>query len=331
MSQTSTSNGFGGSGGNNDEDLTCVMVATGNEVGLDQEKTLLRAFVKSVLWRNVKFLQPEDLLVDAIVSRKCRKRLNYKKKNWGPAWENWAKREVSKAVNEKRNNVAQSIGIQETKSKYKESHVCQTKHRLTLDAIVSFLPSLSASEELRGGTSSIGGNDVMLKKMIRDKRKNPETYAYYMDHGVKYVSGAAGWKKFVESGKEQPMGIATPSDEALTLLLYENYNDKWIDEHNNKETVRRAKYTQQDGSRYGEWSDEGIERFNQLVQEVKEDRESQRGKRTEENYQLHKISTACPGRRKRRKVTPDSKVRVVNDLNEDTDDSSDSDDSDSDS
>ena len=113
----------------------------------------------------------------------------------------------------------------------------------------------------------------------------------------------------MESGKEQPVSIATPSDEALTLLLYENYNDKWIDEHNNKETVRRPKYTQQDGSRYGEWSDEGIERFNQLVQEVKEDRESQRRKRTEENYQMHKIATACPGHHKRRKVTPDSNIR----------------------
>ena len=196
MSQTSTSNGFGGSGGINDEDLTRVMVATGNEVGLDQEKTLLRAFVKGVLWRNVKFLQPEDLLVDGIVSRNCRKCLNYKKKNWGPAWENWAKREVSKAVNKKRNNVAQTVGVQEAKSKccsYKELHVTQGNDLLTFDTIVCCCnPSLSANEELRGGTSSIGGNNVMLKKMIRDKRKNPKTYAYYMDHGVKYVSGAAG-------------------------------------------------------------------------------------------------------------------------------------------
>jgi hypothetical protein len=36
-----------------------------------------------------------------------------------------------------------------------------------------------------------------------------------------------------------------PSDEALTLLLYENYHCQWMDRHEGRETVRSAQYTRQ--------------------------------------------------------------------------------------
>ena len=126
--------------------------------------------------------------------------------------------------------------------------------------------SFGSGEELREETSVIGGSDdapATLKKMIDEKRKNSETYSYYMDNGVKYVTGAARYKKFVETGEEQPMSVASTTDEALALITYENYEDKRIDKHNNEETKRGPKYTQREGLYRGEWSDEGIERFNQ--------------------------------------------------------------------
>lgn len=117
MSQASAGTGGGSSGTQNDEHLHGVMVATGNEMGIEEEKTLLRAYAKTDIFRDVKFLQPEDMRVDGILSKKCRKKLAYNKKDRRTAWESWVKKEVSKAVNEKRNNVAQSIGVQEAKSK----------------------------------------------------------------------------------------------------------------------------------------------------------------------------------------------------------------------
>lgn len=189
--------------------------------------------------------------------------------------------------------------------------------------------SFGSGEELREETSVIGGSDnapATLKKMIDEKRKNSGTYSYYMDNGVKYVTGAARYKKFVETGEERPMDVASATDEALALIIYENYEDKWIDEHNNKETIRGPKCTQKEGSHRGEWSDAGIERFNQLVKEVREDRDSARGKKTEETYQMQKVAATMTGHRKRRKVTLESKVRVVNDLVDDSDDSSSDDD-----
>jgi hypothetical protein len=59
--------------------------------------------------------------------------------------------------------------------------------------------------------------------------------------------------------KEKPMDEATASDEALTLLIYENYWLSWIEKHENKTVVRPPKYMKKEGMHYGEWNDEGIE------------------------------------------------------------------------
>jgi vacuolar-type H+-ATPase subunit H len=59
-----------------------------------------------------------------------------------------------------------------------------------------------------------------------------------------------------------------------------------------------------------------IEWFNELLEEVKKERNSLAGKRTDELYQLDRkgITDAKESSRKRRKVALDSKVRVVNEL-----------------
>jgi hypothetical protein len=118
------------------------------------------------------------------------------------------------------------------------------------------------------------------------------------------------------SGKEKPMDVATASDEALMLLMYENYWPSWEDKHENKMIVRSLRYTKQEGMRYGEWNDEGIERFNELLEEVKKDWASVVGQRTDERYRMEwkDFNDTIESRRKRRKVTPDSKVHVVNEL-----------------
>jgi hypothetical protein len=120
----------------------------------------------------------------------------------------------------------------------------------------------------------------------------------------------------VLSRKEKPMDVATASDEALTLLIYENYWPSWIDKHEKKTVVGPPKYTKQEGMRYGEWNDEGIDQFNELLEEVKKERNSVAGKRTDELYQLDRkgITDANKSSRKRRKVALDSKVHVVNEL-----------------
>ena len=156
--------------------------------------------------------------------------------------------------------------------------------------------------------------------MIRDKRNDPVLFDYYMKNGAKYVAGAGPWNRLVATGEEMPMEVVTPSDEALTLLLYENYHRQWMDRHEGRETVRSARYTRQGGVRYGEWNDVGIERFNELLNEVKANRASENGMNAEEAFQRESRAAGL-GRRKRRRVTPESRVRVVNDLEDDDSDS----------
>jgi hypothetical protein len=116
-SNGSTASEQGGSGGGDNGGFTRAMIATGNMIGTEAEKNVLRAFVRSELFPKVKFLQPEDLSSTGIVSNMVRRHLNYKKRDWGVVWEKWAKKATVKTINEKRNGITQMIAKQEFMSK----------------------------------------------------------------------------------------------------------------------------------------------------------------------------------------------------------------------
>lgn len=72
-------------------------------------------------------------------------------------------------------------------------------------------------------------NIGMVEKMIKEKRNNRLLFEHYMTNGVMYMVGAEEWKKKVLSGDYKPSEVATASDEAMTLLTYENYWAYWND------------------------------------------------------------------------------------------------------
>jgi hypothetical protein len=165
----------------------------------------------------------------------------------------------------------------------------------------------------------LGKAEEALKKMVRDKHKAAryKLYEHYLSNGLKCMVGVMQWRRLVLSGKEKPMDIETASDEALMLLIHENYWPLWIDKHEKKMVVRPPKYTNKEDMCYGEWNDEGIQQFNEMLEEVKKDQNSAAGKRTDEIYQMDRkeITDASENSRKRRKVVmPDSTVCVVNEL-----------------
>jgi hypothetical protein len=81
--------------------------------------------------------------------------------------------------------------------------------------------------------------------MVRDKHKAAPAmlYVHYLLNRLKCM---IGWGDVMEKNcaiqKEKPMDVATASDEALTLLIYENYWLSWIEKHENKTVVRPPKY-----------------------------------------------------------------------------------------
>jgi hypothetical protein len=46
-----------------------------------------------------------------------------------------------------------------------------------------------------------------------------------------------------------------------------NYWPLWIDKHEKKMVVRHPKYMKKEGMHYGEWNNEGIEQFNELLED----------------------------------------------------------------
>jgi hypothetical protein len=137
-------------------------------------------------------------------------------------------------------------------------------------------------------------------------RKSPkgdsfnEAYLFFCQHFLKCVVGIQCFNKQMKD-QYKLSEIATPSDEALALLLLENNEYRWKREFELKEKIHglaqhhqpeqqpqhsaeanhcASKYTsaginkKQRGvtKRYQGWSDAGIQRFNTLLEKVKQDR-----------------------------------------------------------
>ena len=105
-----------------------------------------------------------------------------------------------------------------------------------------------------------------------------DNYVYFCENFVKTVVGAQrykrGWKNNLDFSE-----IATPSDEALTLLLLENSMYRWTTDDEEKgpappRYTSAGKNKEQKGvtKKYGGWTKGGIERFNDIVRKVREDR-----------------------------------------------------------
>ena len=86
----------------------------------------------------------------------------------------------------------------------------------------------------------------------------------------------------VESGGMTPVEVATVSDEALLLLFMENCWKVWeykadaLQNGANEGEQPEMKYTAP-GRQKEAWSDQGLTCFNELIEEVWADRESEHG------------------------------------------------------
>lgn len=115
-----------------------------------------------------------------------------------------------------------------------------------------------------------------------------EDYVFFCEKFLQHVVGVNKFKAGYKN-KTAISSLATASDEAFALLLLENTEIRWLDEHSknpdgekkiDETTLPRTKYTsagqnkQQRGftKRYGGWKLEGINRYNELFDMVVEDR-----------------------------------------------------------
>lgn len=166
-----------------------------------------------------------------------------------------------------------------------------------------------------------------LDIILKEKRKSVKAYKWFYDNVLSHVVGRHYWNKYQD--EKGGTAMATVSDEALALLLIENSWSCWEEKFNHAliqmgeqeqqggSPKTRPKYTKRDsGVKENKgWSAKGIERFNELYNEVKEDRK-ERSVDFDAEYKEEKMGEN-KRKRKRRPVIQRSAVVAVNEFDSD--------------
>ena len=187
--------------------------------------------------------------------------------------------------------------------------------------------------------------DTDIKDIIEKKRADPVKYTWLMDNIGQCIVGVEVWKNNVRTGNKLISEVMTESSEAAALILMVNYWSSWgdkaklpatvnvttnnddassIDTSANSATSTNSAtsmtlYTKSGkGSTKDGWSDEGLEYYDQLKKEVREDRSSAQGKEFEINFKAAMKEQA--GAPKKRKRGGYCMVFLENDLSDDSDD-----------
>jgi hypothetical protein len=164
-----------------------------------------------------------------------------------------------------------------------------------------------------------------MATMIAEKRKGDfDTYFFVIDNFVKHAN-AKGYNGHVATGAMQPSELLSVGQEALGLLLLENYREPWkqLMEYmkQGESTVpsnvepAKAKYTNR-GQKRMPWKSEGMQRYNQLHEEVRQDRLSSEGQRFEIQFKNKMKQEAGVSRSRKRKTIQSVNVAAVHELDD---------------
>ena len=176
------------------------------------------------------------------------------------------------------------------------------------------------------GAPIFGLNDQVVANMIAEKRNGDfEQYFFLINNFIKHADAKA-YNRHVVTGMTKPGDLLSVGQEALGLLLLENYRATW-EQHVNalkrgetipSDQVIPTKYTNP-GNKRNPWSMEGMQRFNELHAEVDQDRESDAGKKFENDFKTRMLAEAGRARTRKRKAIPEVEVAAVHDLDSDSD------------
>jgi hypothetical protein len=139
--------------------------------------------------------------------------------------------------------------------------------------------------------------DVM---MMRDNKEG--AYSEFCDHVLLHVVGRDLWKRRAHT--HDMSQIATVSDEAFGLLLLENGWETWKAMFAMEDDIPSPKYSVHGPGtkKFQGWREEGIERFNELYDDVEEDRNLDEG-RFEKAFKEDKLKTRAGKKIKRKRAS----------------------------
>jgi hypothetical protein len=178
---------------------------------------------------------------------------------------------------------------------------------------------------IRDGTFVFSLDNQWMATMIAEKRKGDfDTYFFVIDNFLKHAN-AKGYNRHVVTGAMQPSELLSVGQEALGLLLLENYWEPWkqLMEYmkQGESTVpsnvepAKAKYTNP-GQKKMPWKSEGMQRYNQLHEEVRQDRLSSEGQRLKIQFKNKMKREAGMARSRKRKTIQSVNVAAVHELDD---------------
>ena len=183
---------------------------------------------------------------------------------------------VRKAIDSKRSTV--SIAM---KNEY------MSKYGFTFTNIKHVRSNTMTFHHIQTTGLVLGSNNPELHNMLKLRQQgNKVTMTTFYNHFLPCVVGKCKWKKLVVL-KKVPL-FATVTDEAFALLVLENNWGVWLHEdareyfmknkkeQNKKEKGNNGLYTghAKGATRFGGWSVEGVQRFNELCEIVRNDRDA---------------------------------------------------------
>ena len=146
-------------------------------------------------------------------------------------------------------------------------------------------------EDILGGRRQA----VLNYQVMQQEHGQVDAFVFFCYNILECVAGKQEWK--LEKGRKTvSKSCVTVSDEAFALLLLENGWERFVfyaskEEENQVQKLPPNLYTGRKGGNriYEGWSDDGIERFNELCRHVHSDRMSSEGPTFEKSF----LSICC--------------------------------------
>ena len=219
---------------------------------------------------------------DALCLKIC-KAVNVKKNIYESFWEEWAGH-INKTLNNRRNDVGNLV---QRAFLGKFLFIWQRVNVNNVILTFSILIALTCEQDQVKLHQETGAMLPTVSDVLR-LSQDIGTYSWFLSVFVKHGVGSKNWN---QQHLCFPLAkYCTPSTEALVILIFENSYDRWLDKATNVGKLRTmltpSLYTNggisKKGGRAtskqgGGWSPEGIMRFNEIVNMVRQDR-TQRAK-----------------------------------------------------
>ena len=254
----------------------------------------VQLYVKAHLFRKVKFIKDEDMLMELMVVVEQTERFRDRRSR--EHFKAIYKGVVMEAINIRRSACDQTGG--RIMDQYFSTHVTTKLADGTGDH--------QALATLHAENLHFFELDTICKLRQANTTDEIKAFNWFFGEFMECVSGKRVWSRhkyhnLISEAVNRDTGvqIITVSDEAFGLLLLENYLDKW-----KKKFVAKAngvvlekkldgKYTASSKGNYafGGWSKAGQKRFNYYVRMVKEDRASAKAKEMETKFLLYMQQT----------------------------------------